>query len=277
MGTAFICVACGQQYPETDTQPDVCRICRDGRQYVPLAGQRWTTSGEIAARHFGTWRLHEPGLYGFGITPKFAIGQRAMFVATDQGLILWDLVPFLDQATRHIVAALGGIRAIVISHPHYYSNLVEWSRAFGDVPIYLHEADGDWVTRPDPCIRHWSGDSFELVQGVTIVRIGGHFDGASVLHWAAGAGGAGVLLTGDSVQVGPDRRVSFMRSYPNMVPLDAASVERIAARLEPYGFERIYGAFFESVVSTDAQAVLRVSLNRYLSALTGDYRLPPNG
>ena len=26
---------------------------------------------------------------------------------------------------------LGGIAAIAISHPHYYTSMVEWSRAFG--------------------------------------------------------------------------------------------------------------------------------------------------
>ncbi len=277
MGTAFICTACGQQYPEADAPPEGCKICLDGRQYVPASGQGWTSSPALSARHFGTWRMHEPGLYGFGISPKFAIGQRALFVSTGDGLILWDLVPFLDEATREIVASLGGIKAIAISHPHYYSNLVEWSRAFGDVPVYLHENDRPWVTRPDPCIVHWSGDSRELAPGVRIVRTGGHFEGASVLHWAAGAKGAGVLLTGDTVQVGPDRRVSFMRSYPNMVPLNEASVASISETLEPLAFERIYGAFFESVVPRDAKVVFRESVRRYLAALKGDYRLPGNG
>jgi glyoxylase-like metal-dependent hydrolase (beta-lactamase superfamily II) len=169
--------------------------------------------------------MYEPGLYGFGVSPKLAIGQRAIFLDSGDGLILWDLVPFLDEATRHIVRSLGRLKAIAVSHPHYYSNLVEWSRAFGDVPVYLHDADRSWVTRPDPCIVHWSGETCELAPGVTLLRTGGHFEGASVLHWAAGGG---VLLTGDSVQVGPDGRVSFMRSYPNMVPLNGTSIEAIA-------------------------------------------------
>ena len=276
MGTAFICTACGQQYPEADAPPHGCKICLDGRQYVPSSGQGWTTSVALSARHFGIWRMHEPGLYGFGVSPKFAIGQRGIFVDTGEGLILWDLVPFLDDATRQLVRSLGGVKAIAISHPHYYSNLVDWSRAFGNVPVYLHDADRDWVTRPDQCIRYWSGESLELVSGATIIRTGGHFEGASILHWAAGAGGRGALLTGDSVQVGPDRRVSFMRSYPNMVPLSATTVECIAAKLKPLSFDRIYGAFFDSVVQTNAKAVMRDSVDRYLAALRGDYELPGN-
>ena len=53
---------------------------------------------------------------------------------------------------------MGGIKAIAISHPHYYSSMVEWSRAFGGVPIYLHAADRQWVMRPDHAIVFWEGE-----------------------------------------------------------------------------------------------------------------------
>ncbi len=49
-----------------------------------------------------------------------------------------------------------------------------------------------------------------------------------MLHWADGADGRGVLMTGDSIMVVPDTRwVSFMYSYPNLIPLNAKAVERI--------------------------------------------------
>src|SRR6478735_9631375 len=126
---------------------------------------------------------------GIGTVPKFSIGQRALLLRAPDGNILWDCIPFIDAATVEIVKGLGGVAAIAISHPHYYSTMVEWSHAFGAVPIHLHAADRQWIMRPDPCIRLWDGDTLPLASGVTLVRCGGHFAGGTVLHWAAGGEG----------------------------------------------------------------------------------------
>ncbi len=268
---AYICTACGQQQPDSPAPPAACPICTDGRQYVPAAGQNWTTPAALARRHLGTWRLHEPGLLGFGMQPHFAIGQRALLVDTGAGWVMWDCVPLLDDATLALLRALGGLRAIAISHPHYYATCVDWSRAFGGIPVYAHAADRAWVQRLDPCMVHWTGDSHALAPGLTLVRAGGHFDGAAVLHWTA-ADGAGVLLTADTLQVGPDGQLGFMRSYPNMVPLAAPAVDAIEAALAPYAYDRLYGAFFDRAVPANAQAVVARSAARHRAALRGEYQ-----
>src|ERR687889_781446 len=136
-----------------------------------------------------------------------------------------------------------GERAIAISHPHYYSSIVEWSAAFGGAPIYLHAADRQWVMRPDPAVTFWDGDTKSIGRGLTLVRLGGHFDGGTVLHWADWGEGRGVLLSGDILQVVPSGHVSFMWSYPNLIPLSAAKVQRMAEILEPFAFDAVYGSF----------------------------------
>jgi glyoxylase-like metal-dependent hydrolase (beta-lactamase superfamily II) len=182
--------------------------------------------------------------------------------------VLWDCLPLLDEAVVEALKALGGIAAIAISHPHYYSGMVEWSRAFGGVPIYLHAADRQWVMRPDKAIVFWEGETRQLAEGLTLVRCGGHFDGGTVLHWAGGAGGKGALLSGDILQVVPDRRhVSFMYSYPNYIPLPAQAVERIVRAVEPFAYGRVYGAFWDMVIEDDGQAAVRRSAERYLRAI----------
>jgi hypothetical protein len=207
------------------------------------------------------------GLTGIGTSPSFAIGQRALLVRSPQGNVLWDCVTVIDDATVEALRMLGGVRAIAISHPHYYSAMVEWSRCF-DAPILLHAADRQWVMRPDPRIEHWTGEAKELWNGMRLIRAGGHFEGGTVLHWPAGADGRGALLTGDIVQVAQDRRwVSFMYSFPNYVPLPASEIDRIASALEPYAFDRIYGAWWDRNVATDGKAALRRSANRYKAAL----------
>jgi hypothetical protein len=271
---AFICTTCGAQYPPSDQPPAQCTICKEERQYVPLTGQSWITPERLAARHANTFRQIEPGLLGIGTAPAFAIGQRAILVTTPAGNVLWDCISLLDEATVAVIKGLGGLNAIAISHPHFYTAMVDFSRAF-DCPVHLHGADRQWVMRPDPAIKFWEGDTLPLLPGVTLIRGGGHFPGGTMLHWAQGAAGRGVLLSADIATVTPDRKfLSFMRSYPNLIPLSAREVEGIAASLAPFAFEAIYGHFFDRVIATGAKEVLAKSVARYLAAIAGTARGP---
>jgi hypothetical protein len=266
--TAYVCATCGTQFPPSEQPPARCPICDEERQYVGQGGQRWTTMEELSRTHDNVARVHEPDLVGIGTIPSFGIGQRALLIRTPAGNVLWDCITLLDEVTTTLIRGLGGISAIAVSHPHYYSAMVEWAHAF-DAPVYLHEADRQWVMRPDAAIRHWGGDSLELQPGITLVRTGGHFDGGTVLHWTAGAGGKGALLTGDLIQLltGDRRWVSFMYSYPNLIPLPAWEVERVAARVEPYEFDRLYGAWWDRVAPADGKAIVTRSAARYVAAL----------
>jgi hypothetical protein len=262
----FVCVTCGTQFPEAAEPPGECPVCVDPRQYVGPGGQRWTTLAQLAAGHTNDVRA-EGELTGIGTTPPFAIGQRALLVPWRGANLLWDCVTLLDDATAAEVERRGGLAAIAISHPHYYSAMVEWAHRF-DCPIHLHGADARWVMRPDPAIRHWEGDTLVLGDGLTLVRAGGHFPGGTVLHRAEGAG---ALLTGDIIQVIPDRsHVAFMWSYPNLVPLPDAEVRRIAAAVEPYAYAAIYGAWWGTVIAQDGPEIVRRSAERYGRALRGE-------
>lgn len=264
----FVCSTCGTQYADSNQPPDSCTICTDERQYVRKTGQQWTTSDKLRLTNRNSIKFKEPGLIAIGIEPQFAIGQRALFLRTAQGNILWDCISLLDNAVVEMIQALGGLSAIAISHPHYYSNMVDWSREFGGVPIYLHADDRQWVMRPDKSIVFWEGETRSLFDGVTLIRCGGHFDGGTVLHWAGGASGKGALLSGDIIQVVADRRhVSFMYSFPNHIPLSASAVQRIVGAVEPFQYDRIYGAFWEMVIQQDAKAVVKRSAERYLRAI----------
>ncbi|HEX9116004.1 MAG TPA: MBL fold metallo-hydrolase [Anaerolineae bacterium] len=265
--TSYICATCGTQYPPSDEPPEHCPICEDERQYVGWEGQQWTTLDALCGEHHNRVEEEEPGLIGIGSEPAIAIGQRALLVLSPAGNVLWDCITLLDEATLAGVRALGGIAAIAISHPHYYSSMITWSHAF-NAPIYLHTDDRQWIMYPDPAVRLWGGDTQTLGAGLTLVHCGGHFAGGTVLHWAAGAGGRGALLTGDIIDVQQDRRwVSFMYSYPNKIPLNAAAVRRIQAAVEPFAYDRIYGAWWGRVVAADAKAAVARSAERYVRAI----------
>jgi hypothetical protein len=265
--TNYMCVTCGVQFAETEGAPERCPICEDERQYIGLGGQKWTTLEALRQDYHNVFKTLEPGLTGIGTHPNFAIGQRALLVQSSAGNILWDCISLIDEVTVTIVKALGGIAAIAISHPHYYSSTVEWGHAF-DAPVYLHAADREWVMRPDPAIVFWEGERKPLGNGLTLIHCGGHFAGGTVLHWADGMAGRGSLLSGDILQVVSDRRyVSFMYSYPNLIPLPAKRVRQVVAAVEPFQFERIYGAWWDRVVESDAKAAVARSTERYLKAI----------
>jgi glyoxylase-like metal-dependent hydrolase (beta-lactamase superfamily II) len=263
--TCFFCVTCGAQFAPSDGPPPVCPVCEDARQYVPDDGQRWTTPAELAAGHRS--ELRQEGDYlGAGVEPWFAIGQRALLVPLGDRNVLWDCVPLVDEPAAAEIERRGGLAAIAISHPHYYTGMVEWAHRF-DCPVLLHAADAEWIMRPDPAVELWDGETRELGDGLTLIRCGGHFAGGTVLHDAR----ASALLAGDIVQVIPDRRhVGFMYSYPNLIPLPETAVAAIAGALEPYPFETIYGAWWGRIVPGEGSEVVRRSAERYVRAVRGE-------
>jgi hypothetical protein len=268
---AYICVTCGVQQAPSKEPPPHCPICEDERQYVRPGGQEWTTLADLTTNgHQIELRDLEPGLTGLGVEPSLGIGQRALLVQTPGGNFLWDCVGFIDDEAVDAVRGRGGISGIAMSHPHFYGVMAEWSRAFGGAPIHIPEADLAWVQRPDTTIRPWSG-AVEVLPGVTLVQCGGHFDGSAVLHWAAGAEGRGVLLVGDTMTVVPDvRYVSFMRSYPNLIPLPVPEVRRIVDAVRPYRFDRVYGGWWDRVMASGGIDAVERSADRYLRWIGAD-------
>lgn len=263
-----ICVTCGVQYGEPRGD---CPICEDDRQYVGWDGQRWTSLAELRAGEYRA-RIEDegPDVVGVGIRPSFAIGQRALLLRTGQGNILWDCVPYLDDEMVARINGLGGIDAIAISHPHYYSTIVEWGRAFG-APVYVHESDAEWLGRRDSNIVLWKGERHELGPGLTLLDVGIHFAGGSVLHWRDAEDGRGALFTGDIFQVVMDRRwMSFMRSYPNLIPERPRVVRRAVEMVRPYAYEKVYGAWWRRIVVEDGAAAVQRSAERYLEWVRED-------
>ena len=264
----FICVQCGTQFAETTHPLAGCPICQDERQFVRHSGQEWTTLKQLAVDHHNRFAEEAPQLLGIGTEPEFAIGQRALLLQSPGGNLLWDCITFLDEKTAAEVNARGGLRAIAISHPHYYSAMVAWADQF-DAQIFLHGQDRQWVMRQSSRIQFWEGTTLPLWDGLTLINCGGHFEGGTVLHWPAGANSSkGALLSGDIIQVVQDRRyVSFMRSYPNLIPLGSTAIHRILEMIEPFEFDQVYGAWWKAnVLSNGKTAVLR-SAERYLRAI----------
>jgi len=264
----FICVQCGTQHEQSPEPPLSCAICDDERQYVRWSGQEWTTLESIAKTFTSRIEQDGPAITGIGASPTLAIGQRALLLESATGNVLWDCVAILTPEIQRAVMARGGLSAIAISHPHYYTAMVEWSDAFGGVPIYLHADDAVWVQRQSPHIRYWSGETHAIGGDMTLIRCGGHFDGGTVLHWSKALEGKGAVFAGDILQVTQDRQhVSFMYSFPNYIPLGPAAIARIEAAMRPWNYDAVFGAWWKQNILTDGKEAVSRSIDRYLSAI----------
>ena len=255
---SFLCSTCSVAYTPSAKPPEYCKICEDSRQYVNPNGQSWTTLGQVVKSHKNIIQKISPEIYAIYTTPSFAIGQRAHLLITPYGNILWDCIANLDDTTIDLINKLGGIDIIAISHPHYYSTVAEWSKTFGDVPVYIHEKDKEWLGRSDFNLILWSEEQKQLKKGITLINCGGHFDGATVLHYQD------LLMVGDVIQVCPDlKSVSVMYSYPNYIPLKKKDVLYIQQSLQDFNYSRMYGAFGHYLIK-DAKEVMHLSMERYL-------------
>lgn len=266
--TVWICSTCGVEHPDTEVPPAACAICSDDRQWVPAGGQSWTTRAELAAEGVRTSVAElEPGLFGLATEPGVGIGQRGLLLRTEAGNLLWEPPGFLDREAIDAVRDLGGVALISMSHPHMWGTAVSWAHEFA-APILVAEADRKWIRRPDPAIGFWSGTR-EVLPGVTFVQCGGHFAGSSVTHFTGGDG-RGVLLAGDTIAPNPDRRsVTFMRSFPNRIPLSPRAVRGIVDAVSPYVFERLYGNF-RAMVPDGAREMVLGSADRYIAWITDE-------
>lgn len=78
-----------------------------------------------------------------------------------------------------------------------------------------------------------------------------------------------MLLSGDILQMVPSGHVSFMGSYPNLIPLSAAKVQRMAEILEPFAFDAVYGAFSgRGQIDANGRQVVAASVARYIARIS---------
>ncbi|KAG8159937.1 hypothetical protein KVR01_010574 [Diaporthe batatas] len=270
----LICTACGTQYPTADRQQQTrCFICDDPRQFTPPSGQSFTTLGSVVSSLAGYKNVFhrydkDDRLTFIYTAPKFAIGQRAILIRTPAGNILWDCITLLDHATVQEINRLGGLKAIVISHPHYYTNHLQWARAFG-CPVYLAAEDKQWLAQTDPERQVFleAGTTEQQVavdgrdSGATILKLGGHFPGSLVLLFDGRLFVADTLLTTpaglgswEADAVGNKREghlgrpqgansFAFMWSIPNMIPLSPEEIWGMWNVLGQHEFRSTHGAF----------------------------------
>jgi glyoxylase-like metal-dependent hydrolase (beta-lactamase superfamily II) len=262
MESSKICATCGTQYPSSASR-EVCVICNDDRQYVPDSGQSWTTHNHLLLNNSVRILKLKDRVHEFVIKPTFAIGQRALFIESEGGNILWDCIPLLNEPTIDFIKMRGGLKAIAFSHPHYYSNMNDWAETF-NCPIYIHQNDEQWIMDKGKHINLWSGSEKSLWDGIQILNIGGHFPGSSVLR-VPSLSKDGALFCGDTMVISPSKKhIAVMYSYPNRIPLPLQEVNRIRKRMEAIPFDTMYTFLTDQNLEGNAREAVSMSFERYL-------------
>lgn len=257
-----VCTTCGTQYAAQFDTANGCPICSDDRQYIPEAGQAWTTLEEIKQRHSVHSKCLHRQLYELRIVPGFAIGQRALLVVTPGGNVLWDCIALMDDPIVEFVKSKGGLKAVAFSHPHYYTVMNEWAALF-DCPIYIHESDEPWIFNKGGRVTLWNGREKALWDGIRIIHVGGHFPGSSVLH-VPFLSPKGTLLCGDTFFISPSKKhIAAMYSYPNKIPLPVGEVQRIKKQMLSIEFDSMMGFYEHQNIWNEAKSILASSLDRY--------------
>ncbi|GAB1310241.1 Metallo-beta-lactamase domain protein, putative [Madurella fahalii] len=267
----LVCRTCGTQHSTSDPASlATCFICDDPRQYTPPTGQEFTTLSALRTSKTHRNEFHpyppnskHPLFTSIVTTPKIAIGQRAILLHTPKGNILWDCITYLDdETTDKIINELGGLEAIVISHPHFYSAHLEWAERFG-CPVYLSAEDQGWLARRDGKRQVFLREIETRIEvggedtGVRAIKLGGHFPGSLVLLYD------GHLLTADTLMMTPSGRANwnvdalgrprerpggmstfcFMWSIPNMIPLSPDEIAPMWGILKNYNMRSAHGLF----------------------------------
>jgi hypothetical protein len=206
-------------------------------------------------------------LFELRAEPSFGIGQRMFFVVTPEGNFAWDLVPLVDQNILDFFEEHGGLHGIAISHPHFYSTMRDWHEATG-APVYTHADDAQWLGERFDGQVLWPEEMRVLSPTVTLVRCGGHFEGSAIMH-VAPEGETPYILTGDTIYPVVDgQHVSFMRSFPNHVPLGPKRLRAIDDALNGFAFDQIYGGFHGHEILRNGRAVYEKSMARYLNFIS---------
>ncbi|KIW25759.1 uncharacterized protein PV07_08914 [Cladophialophora immunda] len=153
------------------------------------------------------------------------------------------------------ITELGGLKFIIISHPHFYTTWADWSSTF-DCPVYMTEVDSVWANRkdtPSATLKLLKEPSTELLPGLTSVICGGHFPGSQVLHSLPPNTPVPTLFVADTIfavqsshNPDPGKRsdtisYQFLWSIPNFIPLPPEEVLKIWRCLKPLEFKATYG------------------------------------
>ncbi len=234
----LICTYCGNRVFVEDGESPACRICalrnipepKERERYVPPDDLRPSHHTEIHQLEEDIWRLY--------VRPDLGIRHYAYFIRRPAGNLLMDMQPLLTPDAEAWVAAQGGLRTIILSHPHYYGAMDEFSTRFG-APIRMHLTDREWPAGY-PKVEYFDAPTLALDDETTVHHIPAQFEGGLCLLYRRHGR---ILFTGDTLMVSASSgELSAWKSTPRQVPYTWEEFRIIRERIAALEFSQLFAS-----------------------------------
>ena len=238
----YVCTNCGY-WQEYFAEPTSCPVCLDVRHVPPQNGWTFLSPEALDARVECSYQEVEPGVWRFTVDPTLGIGPVGYLITSPDGNVAFEGCDWYSDSILQHIDFLGGVSWLSASHPHSHAALWRVSERFGP-RIALQREDLPWVStlnvgRPfDERLELRGGDR-------ALIRVGGHFDGQSVLHDRE----RGILFCGDALklELEDDGRTAYAischKAFVRGIPLTLAEVAGYREVLEDLDFEQVFTTF----------------------------------
>lgn len=252
---AYSCDNCGhwQRWFPT-APPQLCPVCADVRNELPVAGFNFHTASEVDQMVTTFWREAVPGVTEFYCTPDIGLGGHGWVLETDAGLLGFEATGWYTAEALAELRRRGGLAVLASSHVHGFGALWQLQDEL-DPPVVAVGVD-DLVWTKAFRVTYPADETLLLATDVTLHRTGGHFPGHSVLHDAS----RGLLFCGDSLKIdlnpdGTARALSAHKAFHAQIPLSRGELNHMRDIVGALSFETVFSPFEFATGVTTAHVV----------------------
>lgn len=234
----YLCTNCGF-WQQHFAIPTSCPVCSDFRHSPPLAGWEFLNEAEVA--RVATTKIRDDGdVAVFSSEPGFGIGPSGYLLRHEGGNVLFDLTPYYSPQALQFIADAGGAAWLSASHPHTYGMAWRLQNEFSP-QVAIHIFDLKWTNAFNTTFPF--NGRLELLPGLTLFHVGGHFEGQAILHWRD----KGILFAGDMVKFHFEgdalSGISTHKAFNRKIPMSHGEIRRYRAIVEKLEFDIVYTSF----------------------------------
>ena len=237
----YACANCGFWQKYFAPPPD-CPVCTDTRNDLPEDGWHFLPADEVRAMLQGHWRHVRDDMVAFSTTPPLGLNGTGWLLLHPDGNTAFEAAPFYTDAMLAEIERLGGIRFLAASHAHGYGALWQLQDVFQPEVLAIQKDD---LRMTKAFSVNWPyDDTLELLPGLTLRHVGGHYEGQAVLHDERRE----ILFCGDAFKVDQDAAgeslaVSTHKAFHKSIPLSAAELRRYREVIAPLEFGTVCTPF----------------------------------
>ena len=243
--THLSCTHCGFWHRWFEGQRPItlnCVLCSDVRNALPPDGWDYADVARVSASIRPRWKEFTPGIWGFWCEPRYGLAGTGWLIRRDDGNVAFEGAPFYHDEALEQVERLGGVRALGASHPHGYGAIWQLQERFRP-ELVIHREDIRYTKAFQ--VTTVADDVHEMVPGLTLHHVGGHYEGQCVLHEEARR----ALFVGDSLKFddfdteGRVHSLSCHKGYHYHIPLSKEELARYRRVYLELPFERSFTPF----------------------------------